>query len=396
MTAPIVIIGSGAAGMMAAIAASASTPCVLLTDGPLGRSNSMMAQGGLQLPLPAPGSQQRFLEDILRSARTDLDRCLVQNFVAHVGETIHLLEEWGLALDRDEHGDLVRRSAGGLSEARIVSVRDQIGPAIIKLLRTRLAACDIEVRQHTQVRDIASAGNALRLEVRTESGETDTIEARAVIACTGGITWREAQRRHHPTTNPHNDNHVLFDRLCALGLTQVHADFFQYQPFGLVETADSDLGKCVPESIVNFDVALLDRQRASIGDIRQDRYALTQRMFEVAREGRAVDTEHGPGLWLTLSRVTENTLATVFPKVHAFLGRSGEIGRDVLVFPFLHYYLGGLKMGRHCQSDMRGLFLAGEMAGGLHGRNRLMGNGITDSLVHGRLAGLSAAEYVRS
>lgn len=381
---------------MAAIAASSSASCVLLTDGALGRSNSMMAQGGLQLPLPDAESKRKFIGDILRSARTDLDARMVTNFVDHVHDTIHLLEDWGLGLDRDENGVLVRRSAGGLSEPRIVSVRDQIGPALIKLLRARVQECDLEIRQHVQVVDIRRRKPASWiLTLRDEAGRDDEIEVPCVIVCTGGVTWREAQRRQHPTTNPQNDNHLLFDRLTDLGLPVVHYDFFQYQPFGIVDTAGSDLGRCVPESIVNFGVQLLDRDRVAIGDIRQDRYALTQLMFNLSR-GRAVETEHGPGFWLTLSDVPPQTLATVFPKVHQYLERHDGVGADVLVYPFLHYYLGGFRIDTRCQTDLAGLFLAGEITGGLHGRNRLMGNGITDSLVHGRLAGLNAAEYVGS
>lgn len=391
----IAIVGSGAAGLMAAIAASSSASCVLLTDGALGRSNSMMAQGGLQLPLPDDESKRRFIGDILRSARTDLDARMVKNFVEHVHDTIYMLEDWGLGLDRDERGVLVRRSAGGLSDPRIVSVRDQIGPALIKLLRARVQQCDLEIRQHVRVIGIRRQKPASWiLTLQQEGGDEDELEVPCVIVCTGGVTWREAQRRHQPTTNPRNDNHVLFDQLTAMGLPVVHYDFYQYQPFGIVDTAGGELGRCVPESIVNFGVQLLDRERAPIGDIRQDRYALTQLMFNLSR-GRAVESEHGPGFWLTVGDVPESTLATVFPKVHQYLERHGGVGSDVLVYPFLHYYLGGLRIDTRCSTDLPGLFLAGEITGGLHGRNRLMGNGITDSLVHGRLAGLHAAEYAR-
>ena len=100
----IAIIGSGAAGLMAAIRASEQADCTLITDGVVGRSNSMMAQGGLQLPLPTPESHQRFFEDIVRSARVPLDEKLVRNFISHVDETIHQLESWGLELDRDPEG----------------------------------------------------------------------------------------------------------------------------------------------------------------------------------------------------------------------------------------------------------------------------------------------------
>jgi succinate dehydrogenase/fumarate reductase flavoprotein subunit len=154
------------------------------------------------------------------------------------------------------------------------------------------------------------------------------------------------------------------------------------------------VGRCVPESIVNFRVRLLDRHGAEVGKVGEDRYALTQRMFAAADEGRAVRLDDGaPGLWLTLSDVDPDALRQHFPKLVQYLERHDQLGADVLVFPFLHYYLGGFRVNARCESAWPGLFLAGEMVGGLHGRNRLMGNGITDSLVHGRLAGRMAREY---
>jgi succinate dehydrogenase/fumarate reductase flavoprotein subunit len=393
----IAVIGSGAAGLLAAISASRAKDCVLITDGPVGRSNSMMAQGGLQLPFPTEESQQKFFEDILRSARTELDTTLVRNFVAHVAATVECLEGWGLELDHDERGALVRRMAGGLSEPRIVSVRDQIGPAIIKVLRARLQQCDVEIMPHTRVADLQPKGRLFLLTLQTEDSERSELCARAVVCCSGGITYREAQRRHQRTTNPHNDNHLLFDLLCRLGVTQIHSDYFQYQPFGIVTLEPTEVGKCVPESIINFDVRILDRSGKPIGEIRQDRYTLTRLMFDLAEAGKGVRVEDGSvGFWLTLSDLDPAVLATTFPKVHQYLERRSLIGQDILIFPFLHYYLGGLTITPQCESDIRGLFLAGEITGGLHGRNRLMGNGITDALVHGRLAGQSACAYVAS
>lgn len=386
----IAVIGSGAAGMMAAIHASRASGCVLVTDGPLGRSNSMMAQGGLQLPFPTEASERAFFEDIMRSARTELDPTLVRNFVRHVRETVELLERWGLDLDRDGSGALVRRLAGGLSEPRIVSVRDQIGPAIIRILRTRLQQCDVELLTNARVVDLRRNRGAFVLRIESDGGASE-LEARAVVCCTGGITYREAQRRRQQTTNPANDNHVLFDVLGGLGLAQVHGDAFQYQPFGIVTPEPAALGKAVPESIVNFGVRLLDRSGAEICDIHQDRLALTGQMFAAADAGRTVRLEDGRhGVWLTLGDLEPAVLASTFPKVHQYLERSRLLGQHILVYPFLHYFLGGLRMNCRCESDLPNLFLAGEIAGGLHGRNRLMGNGITDSLVHGRIAGESA------
>ncbi len=121
---------------------------------------------------------------------------------------------------------------------------------------------------------------------------------------------------------------------------------------------------------------MLDRLRRPItDDIRQDRYALTHRIFEVAEAGEAHEVNAGLGVWLTLSEADPAVLADVFPKLRRTLERCGWVGDDVLVYPFLHYYLGGFGVGRDGQTHVPGLYLAGEMVGGLHGLNRLMGNG---------------------
>lgn len=390
----IAIVGSGVAGLMAAIAAEDAPETVLFTDGPLGRSNSSMAQGGLQLPPPGAEALARFADDMRRSAREPLDDERLAAFVGHVAETVDCLVDWGLELDRDAGGEVVRRMAGGLSEPRIVSARDQIGPAIMKVLLARVRAGKVHVADHARVADVRPLDRGFELDVE-RGGAIETWRARAVVCCTGGVTWREAQRRSLPSTNPANDNHVLFDRLAAAGLPLEHADFYQYQPYGLAESGHEAVGRCVPESIVNFRVRLLDRHGDQVGEIGQDRYALTQRLFACAEEGRAVRLDDGsPGVWLTLGDVDPDALRQHFPKLVQYLERHGGLGRDVLVFPFLHYYLGGFRVNGRCESPRPGLFLAGEMVGGLHGRNRLMGNGITDSLVHGRLAGRTAREYV--
>jgi hypothetical protein len=176
-------------------------------------------------------------------------------------------------------------------------------------------------------------------------------------------TYREVQRRH-PTTNPPNINHVLFDRLLSLGLAPVHAGFFQYQPFGIVGSERIGVGgpcrKASPVSACAFSMALAARSAITVGDI-------------------------DPG-----------TIERVLPKVHQYLERTGQIGQHILVCPFLHHYLGGFRITRRCESELPGLFLAGEITGGLQGCNRLMGNGVTDALVHGRIAGHAAAAYVKS
>ena len=389
-TPAVVVVGSGAAGLMAAIHASEQVPTLLVSDGALGRSNTAMAQGGLQVPFDNPESHQSLINDMVASARIPIDLDRVQRFVAEILPTVHRLEEWGLEVDRDPDGDWVRRLAGGLSEPRIVSASDQIGPAVMAVLKRVVQAHGVEVLAHHRVVDVAPGSEGPMLAVEDRDAQRSEIEAGAVVVATGGPTFRTAERSGERSTNQPNQNHRLFDLLGEKGLELVDGEAYQYQPFGLV-AVEGPFGRCVPESVVNFPVELLDRHGDSIGPIRQDRFALTRRIFEVISAGDGVVTERGPGVWLTLSAVDPDELATIFPKLRHTVERQGWVGKDVLVRPFLHYYLGGFAVGPDGETTVPGLWLAGEMVGGLHGRNRLMGNGITDSLVHGRLAGRAAA-----
>ena len=395
--AQVIVIGSGAAGLMAAIAAGARArrngDVLLITDGPVGRSNTAMAQGGLQLPGPGDGPRDAFIHDSLASARVPVDRPRVERFVDHVRPVVERLMDWGLELERGPDGAPRRRIAGGLSTPRIVGGGSRIGPQLIRVLRRRLSEGAVVVRDRSRVVDLQPGAD--RVGITLQDGRR--LSGRRVVCCAGGTTWREARRRGQQGTNPANGNHHLTDLLLARGLPQVEPVAFQHHPFGLVGTARDGVGVCVPESINGTAVRLLDRHGRSIGTPRQDRLDLARRMFAVAEQGDAWPGPDGqPGIRLTLSELPDGLLERDFPKVWRRLVRAGEThggrARDVLVFPFLHYQLGGFRVDLRGNSPLPGLLLAGEMVGGIHGLNRLMGNGLTDSLVHGWLTGAEAVD----
>jgi succinate dehydrogenase / fumarate reductase flavoprotein subunit/L-aspartate oxidase len=334
-------------------------------------------------------------QDMKRSARVPTEEARVRRFISALADTVTELESWGLRLDRGRDGQLTRRFAGGLSEPRIVSSRDQIGAAVVKILRRQVEEARIELGTHVRVVDLQPIKEGFLLTLR--SGGTDTqIASRAVVCCTGGLSYRRAATEGVPTTNPPNDNHVLYDVLAKLPLPRVHEGFFQYHPFGLLGIDVGKTGKCVPETIVNFPVRLLDKHRNPVAPMGEDRLLQTRRILETIQSGRGVEAEDGTGVWLTLGDLEPEMLAASYPKLHGILSRAGMLGRDTVVRPFLHYQLGGFAIGQRCETDLPGLFLAGEITGGLHGRNRLMGTGLTDSLVHGRIAGTQSSAYVRS
>ena len=391
----VAVIGSGAAGMMAALAAARHGSVILMTDRTLGQSNTAMAQGGLQCPFPTAESEKSLVADMQKSGRVDLDAALLGAFAREVLPMVRELEALGLVLDREPDGEWRRRTAGGLSENRVVGTGDRIGPSLIKVLRESLSRADVEVRERVSVTQLSPHQGGWEMALSNE----DAVAATAVVVATGGQAYARARETGEWTTNPANSNAGMYALLQGLGLPEIHASFFQYQPFGMLEGAAEGFGKGFPERVVGCSISILDRLGKPILELgeRPDRLELCERMFAAERDGRAIVDEHDRrGFHLILDEVPAEVLATEFPSAVSYLKKRGVWGAPVLIRPFLHYHLGGFRMDLDCQSSWPGLFLAGEISGGVHGRNRLMGNGLTDSLVHGRRAGGNAALFAKS
>jgi succinate dehydrogenase / fumarate reductase flavoprotein subunit len=374
---------------MASIAAAeAGASPLLVTDGPVGRSNSVMAQGGIQLPGDSQSSREGLVVDMLDSARVPVDAQRVRRFAAELGPIVELVAAWGLPLDRDPQGEPMRHTAGGMSEARVVSVSDRLGPSLVRVLRGRLDALGVEVLTGVAVEGVQPEAGGIGLLLAGGS----SLAARAVVIATGGIAFDRATQLGERTTNPPNRNRRLVDVLRGLGVATVHESYYQYQPFGVVDIGGF-AGVCVPETVAELPVRLLDGRGDPVARLGSDRLVVTEAIFSALRRGDGVAAEHGEGVLLTLGDVEGSDLAERFPSLHRTLARHGLAGGHVVVRPFLHYWLGGFVVDADCATSVPGLFLAGEIVGGLHGRNRLMGNGIADALVHGRRAGLAAAGW---
>lgn len=385
---PVVVVGSGAAGMMAACVASERCRTVLVTDRGLGTSNSAVAQGGLQLPDADPQSLESFRRDVERSGGDGIDPVRLDTFVREVRPTVDLLQRWGLVLDRDADGDLVRRRAGGMSQPRVVTAGDRIGAALLKVLRERIAASGVETKLHHRVVDLVPLDDRLRLVF--DGGAS--LDARAVVLAVGGGAHERALATGVPTSNPANRNTGLYPVVRRLGVTEIDTDLYQYQPYGIVHLVDGVTGKCVPESVVELGAAVVDVVGERVAPVDADRRQLTEAMSAAISGGRGELTPSGVvACRLTLGSLDPDELVARYPRLPRMLEGALLPSGDVNVVPVLHYQLGGFRVGADGSTSVPGLFLAGEMAGGLHGRNRLMGNGITEAVVSGRLAGEAAA-----
>lgn len=379
----LAVIGSGAAGMMAAVTASSDLRVVLLTDRGLGTSNSAVAQGGLQFPLPGEQAHERFKADMRASGGPNVDEVRLDHFVRSVRNVVLLLESWGLELDRESDGNLARLSAGGLSEPRIVTSGARIGPSILKVLRARIQQSSVQVRTQASVEAIRPVDAAHFEIVAADQACT----ARSVVVATGGRSFERAREVGIETSNPTNSNGSMRHILLGLGLVEREADEFQLHPYGIVDETGVATGKCVPESIVSMGAFVADRTGRQIVEPTADRAAVAAAMRSCLDTGRGVERGGAFACRLVMAGVDEEELAARYPHIGRQLRESRLDSGDIPVRPVVHYQLGGFEVGPDGSTPIRGLFLAGELTGGLHGRNRLMGNGITEAVVDGWSAG---------
>ncbi len=391
-TAPLVVVGSGAAGLMAACAAAElGVRATLLTDRGIGTSNSAVAQGGLQLPEADVASIEGFVGDITRSAGPSGDTDRIEHFAESVRPTVELLQRWGLELDRDDAGELVRQTAGGLSEPRIVTAGDRIGTAILRVLRRRVTELGLDVVTKCRIVDIGPDADAHTLV----TDDHRTIRATAVVLAIGGRSFEHARSQRIPTSNPANTNSTLYDAVRRLGIAETDPDRFQYQPYGVVLPDGRHSERCVPESVVGLGARVVDADDRPIAPAGADRRVLTEAMFAELERDRGERAAGIPVLRLTLGSIDRAVLLARYPHLERLLDQAALPNGDVHVVPVVHYQLGGFAVGPDCSTPVPRLYLAGEMTGGLHGHNRLMGNGITEAVVDGLLAGRAAAELVR-
>lgn len=392
----VVVIGTGAAGMNAAIAASATCEVILLTDRSVGRSNSVVAQGGLQRPYDTAASRRAMVADIARSARGPIDADRVVQIVEGSAAAIDQLRSWGAPFDLRQTGEFERHLAGGLSEDRVVSAGDHVGAVISKTLRHRISGVEqIQVRSWSSVVRIRPDGrDAWIAAVEPREGSPYELRTPALVVATGGASFSEARERGLLTTNPVNRNGQMVEILRALSIPAIEPKVFQFHPFGLVDHARNGIVRCVPERITQLGVSLVDQDGEPLVEIGADRHAILEAFHGAARDGRLAERGGVPFATLEMSRLRWQAVEEEFPAFARWASHAGVDGTDLAIGPAIHYQLGGFAVDREGATELPGLYLAGEVTGGIHGANRLMGMGLTQSLVDGWVAGTHAARWI--
>ncbi|HXF91466.1 MAG TPA: FAD-binding protein [Nitrospiraceae bacterium] len=403
-TTDVLVVGGGGAGCAAALHAHGhGAKVILATKLRLGDSNSVMAQGGMQVSVAPEDSPIQHFLDTLKGGHMQNDRQLLKVMVEEGPSVAKWLIELGVLFDRDADGNLHVKKGGGSSKPRLLTCSDYTGLEIMRVLKDEVLNRKIQLLEFCAVVELLSddhgacTGAILR---DLDNKRYIVVAAKAVILATGGIGRLHIQG--FPTSNHYG---ATGDGLCLayrIGAKLVQIDTFQYHPSGAVYP-EQLAGALVTEGIRSEGGHLVNARGERFVNELDTRDVVSSSIIRECEEGRGIRTMSGRvGVWLDTPLLEvehgPGTLEKHFPAMVRQYERFGiDISKDpVLIYPTLHYQNGGVKIDVNGESEVRNLFVAGEASGGLHGRNRLMGNSLLDLMVFGKRSGTTAAQRAAS
>jgi aspartate oxidase len=384
----VLVIGSGASGLAAAVSAErAGARVALATKGALQSCNSAKAQGGIQAAFGDDDSAELHAEDVWRSSHETADRRLVEILTGEAPSAIHWLEELGVEFTRENGGYRLAR-CGGASRKRLLQVGDRTGLAITTALREAFESGSGTAFPKSPLTELERVENGWR----ARCGE-HVIEAETVILAAGGRCFREAKERGELSTNHPGATGEVTQIAIALGAEARDLDALQYHPNGGAWPPTMQ-GYSIPETTRAYGAVLLNAEGEEFTDSLGPRDEVSQAIFDEVEKGNGVETEDGrPAVYLDTTRIAEADAEVSLPYMLRRYRAGGidPLAERILTYPVLHYQNGGLVIDEHGETTVEGLYAAGEIAGGAHGRNRMMGNSLLECTVFGRRAGKAAA-----
>ena len=395
----VLIIGGGGAGASAAIEAdNAGVKAMIVTKLRIGDANTMMAEGGIQAADKPNDSPAIHYVDAFGGGHFAAKPELVAKLVTKAPECIQWLNKLGVEFDKEADGTMVTTHGGGTSRKRMHAAKDYSGAEIMRTLRDEVINRGIPVVDFTAAVEIildkdGKAAGAVLMNMETK--QLLVARAKTVILATGG-----AGRLHYqgfPTSNHYGataDGLILGYRA---GAKLLYADTLQYHPTGTAYP-EQIFGALVTEKVRSLGAKLVNCDGEVFMHPLETRDVTAASIIrECTARGKGIKTDQGVGVWLDTPMIeVKKGEGTIEKRIPAMLRMFAKYGIDIrkepiLVYPTLHYQNGGLDIDTYGATGVENLYAAGEVAGGIHGRNRLMGNSLLDVIVFGRNAGIYAA-----
>ena len=397
----VLVVGAGGAGLRAAIEAlSLGASVGVVCKSLLGKAHTVMAEGGIAAAMANVdrGDDWRtHFRDTMKGGKFLNNWRMAQIHAQESPDRVRELEQWGALFDRTADGNILQRAFGGHSFKRLCHVGDRTGLEMIRTLQDRGVQMGFHVYMECAVTRLLKDGDRICGAVAywREQGRFVVFKAKSVVLATGGIgkAWRITSNSWEYT----GDGMALaYDA----GAELLDMEFVQFHPTGMVWPPGVQ-GILVTEAVRGEGGVLKNR----LGERFMERYdpdkmelstrdVVARAIYTEVREGRG--TEHG-GAFLDISHKPAEYVKRKLPSMyHQFLELADvDITKGPMeVGPTCHYMMGGVRVDAEtAQTTVPGLYAAGEVAAGLHGANRLGGNSLSDLLVFGRRAGLSAADH---
>jgi aspartate oxidase len=385
----VLVVGSGASGLAAAVSAERSGARVALaTKGSIQSCNSAKAQGGIQASVGEDDSPEQHAEDIWRSSHETADLRLVEVLTSEAPSAIHWLEELGVEFTKENGGYRLAR-CGGASRKRLLQVGDRTGLAITAALRDAVESGGVTLFPKSPLAELARGEHGWR----ARAGD-HVIDAATVILAAGGRCFGEAKERGELTTNhPGATGEVTRIALDA-GAEARDLDALQYHPNGGAWPQTLQ-GYSIPETTRAYGAVLLNADGEEFTDSLGPRDVVSQAIVDEVAKGKGVVTPDGrPAVYLDTTRIAEHDAEISLPYMLRRYRKAGvdPLAEQILTYPVLHYQNGGLVIDADAETTLEGVYACGEIAGGTHGRNRMMGNSLLECVVFGRRAGRAAAQ----
>ena len=401
----VLVIGGGGAGSSEAIEAhEAGANVMIVTKLRIGDANTMMAEGAIQAADKPNDSPAIHFVDAFGGGHFAAKRDLLSKLVCDAPEAIQWLSNLGVEFDKEEDGTMITTHGGGTSRKRMHAAKDYSGAEIMRTLRDEVLNRQIPVVDFTSAIELildenGKASGAVLMNMETK--ELLVAKAKTVIIATGG-----AGRMHYqgfPTSNHYGataDGLVLGYRA---GAKLLYADTLQYHPTGAA-FPEQIFGALVTEKVRSLGAKLVNKNGEVFMHPLETRDVTAASVIrECSTRENGIDTGNGYGVWLDTPMIEaiggEGTIMKRIPAMWRMFDKYGiDIRKEpILIYPTLHYQNGGLDITPDCMTtNVENLFVAGEAVGGIHGKNRLMGNSHLDIIVFGRSAGKSAAAKAKT
>jgi L-aspartate oxidase len=388
----VLVVGSGASGLAATVSAErAGARVALAAKGAIQSCNSAKAQGGIQAAFGEDDSPEQHAGDVWRSSHETANMDLVRVLTSEAPGTIHWLEEHGVRFTRSNGGYRLAR-CGGASRKRLLQVGDRTGLALTRALRGAVEASSALTLPKSPLVELEATGSGWRARCGGH-----VVEAGAVVLAAGGRCFREAEERCELTTNHPGATGEVTEIALGLGAEARDLDALQYHPNGGTWPRSLQ-GYSIPETTRAYGAVLLNAEREEFTDSLGPRDEVSQAIFDEVEKGLGVESPDGrPAVWLDTTRIPSEDAAVSLPYMLRRYRADGidPLAEPILTYPVLHYQNGGLTIDERGETTIEGLFACGEIAGGTHGRNRMMGNSLLECCVFGRRAGKAAAERAK-